>query len=81
MYSGTFYPKANMNIQATVLLATNVSFLTIQSVDTAGVGTHKSYAQRASYLSILASMGTIVFGLLLLRQHREAMNVSSTHST
>ena len=59
-----------------MLLGTNVSFLSIQSVDTAGSeGRFRTNAQRASYFSILASMGTIVFSLLLLRQHREAISV------
>ncbi|KAF6764327.1 hypothetical protein DFP72DRAFT_799998 [Ephemerocybe angulata] len=66
----------DITLYGTVVLTANVSFLTIQSVDNAGaVGRERSDEQRASYFSILASMGTIVFSLLLLRQHREAMNL------
>ncbi|KAF5329995.1 hypothetical protein D9611_010429 [Ephemerocybe angulata] len=67
----------DITLYGTVVLTANVSFLTIQSVDSAGAeGPKRSDEQRASYFSILASMGTIVFSLLLLRQHREAMNLS-----
>ncbi|TFK26151.1 hypothetical protein FA15DRAFT_667829 [Coprinopsis marcescibilis] len=61
-------------LYATVVLSANVSFQTVQSVDNEGVELgHRSHAQRASDFSIVASVGTIIFGLLLLRQHREVM--------
>jgi len=51
-----------------VLLNANVAFLAIPSVDP---GEHvRTPAQLASYLSIIASVGSVVTGLLLLRQHR-----------
>ncbi|RXW11463.1 hypothetical protein EST38_g14393 [Candolleomyces aberdarensis] len=65
----------DITLYATVILSANVSFLTIQSVDEAGsAGDNRTNSQRASYFSILASMGTIVFSLLLLRQHRERIS-------
>ncbi|KAI0738982.1 hypothetical protein C8Q80DRAFT_1222247 [Daedaleopsis nitida] len=55
-------------LYATVLLNANVAFLAIPSVDT-GDGTI-SAAQISSYLSIVTSVGGILLGLLLIRQHR-----------
>ena len=52
-----------------MLLNANVAFLAIPSVDP-GYGTHRTPAQLASYLSVAASIGSIVTGLLLQRQHR-----------
>jgi len=51
-----------------VLLNANVAFLAIPGVNT-GDGTHTP-AKLASHLSIVTSIGSIVIGLLLLRQHR-----------
>ena len=59
-----------------MILGANVSFLTIQSVDAAAVDAVKSNAQRASYVSVLISMGSILSSLLLLRQFRHKNNVS-----
>ncbi|KAF9467883.1 hypothetical protein BDZ94DRAFT_1247985 [Collybia nuda] len=56
---------------ATVLLNANVAFLAIQSVDQA----ERTYAQRASYFSVLASVGSIILGLLLTRQHQHIFNM------
>ncbi|TEB18531.1 hypothetical protein FA13DRAFT_1608016, partial [Coprinellus micaceus] len=50
----------------TVLLGANVLFLAIQSVDEASTGPSKTPAQRASYFSILASLGTLASSLVLL---------------
>ena len=51
-----------------MLLNANVAFLAIPSVDP---GNHiRTPAQLASYLSVITSIGSIVIGLLLLRQHR-----------
>ena len=51
-----------------MLLNANVAFLAIPSVD---VGNRvRTPAQLASYLSIITSVGSVVTGLLLLRQHR-----------
>ncbi|KAH9478558.1 hypothetical protein JR316_0009015 [Psilocybe cubensis] len=54
---------------ATVMLNANVAFLAIQSVDI-NDDPHRSAAQIASYLSVVASIGSIVLGLLLTRQNR-----------
>ncbi|KAF8799769.1 hypothetical protein BYT27DRAFT_7201001 [Phlegmacium glaucopus] len=63
-------------LYATVLLNANVAFLAIQSVDS----THNPYrspAQISSYCSISCSVGSIILGLLLVRQnqtkHRETV--------
>ena len=51
-----------------MLLNANVAFLAIPSVDP---GNHtRTPAQLASYLSIVTAVGSVVTGLLLLRQHR-----------
>jgi hypothetical protein len=58
--------------KATVLLATNVSFLAIQSVD----NTHTTIVHQASYMSILSSLGSIILGLLFSRvQHTPILDV------
>lgn len=67
-----FWRVVNGSIgKATVLLNANVAFLAIQSVDEA----ERSNAQRASYFSVLTSMGAIILGLLLTRQHQHIFNV------
>ncbi len=54
--------------QATVLLNANVAFLAIPSVDNGP--NDVTAAQISSYLSIVTSIGSILLGLLLIRQHR-----------
>ena len=51
-----------------MLLNANVAFLSIPSVDPGDRA--RTPAQIASYLSILTSIGSVVTGLLLLRQNR-----------
>ena len=63
------------NVQATVLLNANVAFLAIQSVDSSGAVGPRSNAQRASYFSIANSIGAIVLGLLLIREHNTSLSV------
>ncbi|KAF8842886.1 hypothetical protein BDN67DRAFT_925280 [Paxillus ammoniavirescens] len=58
---------ADTNLLATVLLGTNVGFLSIQSVDNGG-GT--TFRQLASYMSLVASMTSIVLGLVFVGHHR-----------
>jgi hypothetical protein len=53
-----------------VLLNANVAFLAIQSVDEAGADGSRTPAQIASYASVIASMGTIIVGLVLARSNR-----------
>ncbi|KAI0366828.1 hypothetical protein BV20DRAFT_951560 [Pilatotrama ljubarskyi] len=55
-------------LYATVLLNANVAFLAIPSVD--NDDEQLTAAQITSYLSIVTSVGSIVLGLLLIRQHR-----------
>ncbi|KAF8155641.1 hypothetical protein B0H34DRAFT_808691 [Crassisporium funariophilum] len=56
-------------LYATVLLNANVAFLAIQSVDI-DHNPYRSPAQISSYLSVIASIGSIILGLLLVRQNR-----------
>ncbi|KAJ7134863.1 hypothetical protein C8R44DRAFT_436792 [Mycena epipterygia] len=62
---------------ATVVLNANVAFLSIKSVDTLTDNGHHSVEQIASYLSIVASIGSIVLGLLLVRQNRTKFHESA----
>jgi hypothetical protein len=55
------------------MLNANVAFLAIQSVDVnanANTSQYRSYAQISSYLSVVANIGSIILGLLLMRQNR-----------
>jgi hypothetical protein len=54
--------------QATVILNANVGFLTIKNIG--GTGNVPSAAEIASYLSMLTSTGSIITGLLLVRQNK-----------
>lgn len=53
-----------------MLLNANVAFLAIQSVDEEPKLPERSPAQLASYVSIFCSIGSIILGLLLIRQNR-----------
>jgi hypothetical protein len=56
----------------TILLSVNVSFLAIPSVDPASSGpvpTSRNFAQNASYVSTITSVGSIIVALLLVRQN------------
>ncbi|KAF7364982.1 hypothetical protein MVEN_00369100 [Mycena venus] len=55
---------------ATFILNANVGFLAIQSVDNLPPSGHHSTVQILSYLSIVVSIGSIMLGLLLVRQNR-----------
>lgn len=56
-------------IQATVMLNANVAFLAIQSIDDVDPPTRRP-AQIMSYLSAIASLGSIIIGLLLIKMNR-----------
>lgn len=58
-----------------MLLNANVAFLAIQSVDESG-GDGRSPAQRASYFSTVVSVGAIIIGSVLSRQHNTTLTVS-----
>ena len=62
-------PSFFFNIKSTVVLNANVAFLSIQSVDTGG-HSFRSPAQISSYCSIAVSIGSIILGLILVRQSR-----------
>ncbi|EGO03998.1 hypothetical protein SERLA73DRAFT_158399 [Serpula lacrymans var. lacrymans S7.3] len=69
----------DFNLLASVLLNANVGFLAIQSVDN-GSGANdnaRSLTQIASYLSLVASVGSIVLGLVLVRHTRTKKNDSA----
>lgn len=53
-----------------MLLNANVAFLAIQSIDNSSDSPGRSPAQIASFLSIVASFGSIILGLVLARKHR-----------
>ncbi|SJK98588.1 uncharacterized protein ARMOST_01856 [Armillaria ostoyae] len=57
-------------LNSTVLLNANVAFLAIQSVDDSSAKEGRSPAQISSYISVIASIGSIILGLLLIRQNR-----------
>ncbi|KAJ7603317.1 hypothetical protein FB45DRAFT_128286 [Roridomyces roridus] len=62
---------------STILLNANVGFLSIQSVDQGGnLPPGRSAAQIASYLSILISIGSVLLGLILIRQHRDRVETA-----
>ncbi|KAF8068880.1 hypothetical protein FPV67DRAFT_1448735 [Lyophyllum atratum] len=67
-------------LYGTVLLNANVAFLAIQSVDERR-GNSRSPAQIASYASIAASLGTIILGLLLVRQTRSKGRDNATDAS
>ncbi|KAH7928636.1 hypothetical protein BV22DRAFT_1044561 [Leucogyrophana mollusca] len=57
----------DFNLMATVLLNANVGFLAIQTVDNGG---GRALTQIASYMSLVASFGSIVLGLTFVRHNR-----------
>ncbi|KAK0480597.1 hypothetical protein IW261DRAFT_1473473 [Armillaria novae-zelandiae] len=57
-------------LYSTVLLNANVALLAIQSVDDSSDKAGRSPAQISSYISIIASIGSIILGLLLIRKNR-----------
>jgi hypothetical protein len=64
--------------QATVVLNANVAFLAIQSVDNNGYqNASRSPTQISSYLSVLTSIGSIIIGLLLVKQNRNRDRVTA----
>lgn len=65
---------------STILLNVNVAFLAIQSVDDTSTKEGRSPAQISSYVSIVASIGSIILGLLLTRQNRWTAEDSSTEA-
>jgi len=62
------------------MLNANVAFLAIQSIDEEATLPERSAAQLASYVSILASIGSIILGLLLVRQNRTKTRESAVEA-
>ncbi|KAK0192797.1 hypothetical protein F5146DRAFT_1041518 [Armillaria mellea] len=67
-------------INSTVLLNANVAFLAIQSVDDSSDKAGRSSAQISSYISIIASIGSIILGLLLIRKNRSKESGATTEA-
>ncbi|KAF9444237.1 hypothetical protein P691DRAFT_786995 [Macrolepiota fuliginosa MF-IS2] len=57
-------------IQAIVMLNVNVAFLTVQSIDQVTPPVRRRPDQIASYVSVVANMGSIITGLLLIKMNR-----------
>ncbi|KAJ6586976.1 hypothetical protein DFH09DRAFT_1142160 [Mycena vulgaris] len=78
-----FAARINDGLQAAILLNANVAFLDIPGVAEAS----QSLTQIFSYISIVLVIGSIILGLMLVRQHRtkhietavEAANFLSAH--
>ncbi|KAF5311161.1 hypothetical protein D9619_008038 [Psilocybe cf. subviscida] len=64
---------------AAILLNANVAFLAIQSVDNQVVPSARSWAQIISYASVVANVGGMILGLLLIRQYRNIRQETSDH--
>ncbi|KAI8976720.1 hypothetical protein BD414DRAFT_467138 [Trametes punicea] len=61
---------------STVILAVDVGFLAIQSIDQGGNWTgHRSAGQIISYISTLLSIGNIIACTILARQHRSSAHL------
>ncbi|KAJ6517828.1 hypothetical protein DFH09DRAFT_998280 [Mycena vulgaris] len=58
-----------LTLYATVLLNADIAFLSIPTVTPENVG-NRSAAQISSYISVVASLGSIFLGLSLVRQYR-----------
>ncbi|KAJ7917657.1 hypothetical protein B0H13DRAFT_1994490 [Mycena leptocephala] len=58
-------------LYATVLLNADVAFLAIPTVDDGGHMTSRSTSQIAGYVSLISSLGSVIIGLILVRQSRK----------
>ncbi|KAJ7128231.1 hypothetical protein C8R43DRAFT_1240277 [Mycena crocata] len=67
----------DFTLLATVLLNANVGFLAINSVDIPTLDGRHSLIQIASYFSTVASIGSMILGLLLVRQNRTKFHESA----
>ncbi|CAA7270234.1 unnamed protein product [Cyclocybe aegerita] len=68
-----------LNIYATVMLAANVAFLAIPSIegmDDASAPGRCSWQQSISYLSTMGSLGSIILGLFLVQLHNTTLKAS-----
>jgi hypothetical protein len=58
-------------------LNVNVAFLAIPTVDPGHSASIRSAAQLASYLSIMMTIGSIIIGLMLVRQNRPTKSLDT----
>ncbi|KAG7447110.1 uncharacterized protein BT62DRAFT_919083 [Guyanagaster necrorhizus] len=65
---------SHLTVYSTVLINVDVAFLSIQSVDT---GPSSSPLKIFIYLSVVSSLGSIFFALLLLRRNNTRLNIST----
>jgi hypothetical protein len=56
--------------QASILLTSNIAFLTVPNVTSETAVVHGTLVQIPSYVSTIATIGSIVLGLALNRQHK-----------
>ncbi|EAU81409.1 hypothetical protein CC1G_05239 [Coprinopsis cinerea okayama7 len=59
---------------ASLLLTSNIGFLTMPMVSPEGAPSHGTFVQIASYVSTIASISSIVLGLLLSRHYQNHQN-------
>ncbi|KAG7091401.1 hypothetical protein E1B28_010438 [Marasmius oreades] len=64
----------------TVLLNANVAFLAIQSVDEATAVPSRSPGQILSFLSVVASIGSVIVGLMLARKNKVKQKEAATEA-
>ncbi|KAK0201106.1 hypothetical protein DFS33DRAFT_1106209 [Desarmillaria ectypa] len=65
---------SHLTIYSTVLINVDIALLSIQSIDT---GPTRSPLKNAIYLSVVSSLGSIFFALLLLRRNNTRLNIST----
>ncbi len=64
-------------MQSTVLLNANVAFLDISNVTPEDFSQVSTVGQVASFISTITSIGSIIVGLLLVRQHRPSSEMDA----
>ncbi|KAK0437173.1 hypothetical protein EV421DRAFT_1977793, partial [Armillaria borealis] len=67
---------AHLTLYSTVLINVDVAFLSIQSVDT---GPTSSPLKVFIYVSVISSLGSIFFALLLLRRNNTRLNIMNSY--
>ncbi|KAJ7767531.1 hypothetical protein DFH07DRAFT_331281 [Mycena maculata] len=70
--------KPLIHLIGTGILNANVAFLSVNSVDTLTNSGRHSLVQIFSYLSIVASMGSVILALLLVHQNRTKFHESAS---
>ncbi len=72
------YNDKGFQPKATVVLNANVAFLAIQSVDTDSPSRRPE--QIASYISVIASIGSIIIGLLLIKMSKTRLQDTAPYA-